>query len=298
MSTEQSYVGRGNFATTPPPTAQNAASHQSTADDRLSSIHVNPLTGQPNEVWKPLAGFETQYRISNLGNVWSNADRDYVKTWPNKDGDHCFIVRSGQKRISATIRVHRAVAEAFLPNPNGYDWVRRKVKDGKRNEVTNLRWEPSPRFNAKNRSATQATSTETKPLVPESDPEELLAEIPALLTIHDRTAGSKHRPAAVSILHIDIWYRNGLKGEINLTSPNLISGEFVEMQYFYMKQYFNKVGQWMELEAYQASICFPRPDGTINTVGVFDKVIFSPEKAYRTNQYCGCDTQKGGADVQ
>lgn len=94
-----------------------------------------------------------------------------------------------------------------------------------------------------------------------------------------------------SILHVDVWY-DGKQGEMNLIGPNLGWGEFIELQYIYLRQYFRKVGEMMKLEAYQASICSPREDGTFKIVATYEKVIFLPEDAFVPGQYWNC--QKGG----
>lgn len=104
----------------------------------------------------------------------------------------------------------------------------------------------------------------------------------------------KQGPAAISILHIDIWYNGGQKGEINLTAPNMIDGCYLDEQYYFLRQYFRKVGEWMNLESYQASICFPRPDGTIKVLAVCEKVDFSVIEPFKPGQHCDCQRQKGG----
>jgi len=98
-------------------------------------------------------------------------------------------------------------------------------------------------------------------------------------------AASKSQAATISILHVDVWFDGGKKAEINLTAPNMIDGAFIDEQYYHLRQYLKSVGQWMNLEAYQASICFPKPDGTIKVLGVYDKVDCST---------VACNCQKGG----
>lgn len=94
-----------------------------------------------------------------------------------------------------------------------------------------------------------------------------------------------------SILHIKFWYDKGKVGEINITGTNLVWGDFIETQYYYMREYFAKVGAWMKLEAYQANICALMADGTLKIIGTYDKVVFSARDAYRAGQYCTCNKE-------
>lgn len=79
------------------------------------------------EIWKDIKGFEGKYQISNLGRVKSlpklkrnkygviSAPEIIMKTW-EADG----YVRVNLRRDDGSIfnaRVHRLIAEAFIPNP-------------------------------------------------------------------------------------------------------------------------------------------------------------------------------------
>lgn len=70
------------------------------------------------------------YEISNFGNVKINGKSvDFSKQKINND--YCIV---------SCIRIHRAVAELFIPNPNNYPFV--DHIDGNRwnNNMNNLRW--------------------------------------------------------------------------------------------------------------------------------------------------------------
>lgn len=90
------------------------------------------------EEWRDMVGHEDLYKISNLGQIYSKlVDRivkssyDYAgyKIRTHKSGGKCFVTK-----------VHRAVALAFLPNPENKPYVNHEngVKDD--NRLCNLSW--------------------------------------------------------------------------------------------------------------------------------------------------------------
>ena len=100
-----------------------------------------------SEVWKDVIGFEGFYKVSNKGNVYSvgrkhargvNRGGRILKPVYDKDGySRVSLYKNG---IVTRKRTHRVVAEAFIPNPNGFPQVnhRDEVKDN--NNVENLEW--------------------------------------------------------------------------------------------------------------------------------------------------------------
>jgi len=80
------------------------------------------------EEWKDVDGYEGYYQVSNLGNVKSlkrrNRGVDMIMS-PIKGGGGGKY-RAVSFSVSGKIRkffVHRLVAKAFIPNPNGYSEV-------------------------------------------------------------------------------------------------------------------------------------------------------------------------------
>ena len=110
------------------------------------------------EVWKPVEGYEGLYEVSNLGNVRS-LDR-YVNHW---QGGKClkrgkllaFGYNAGGYRLvklcdngrERTHKVHRLVAQAFIPNPENLPWVNHKDENPANNTSVNLEW-CTPKYNA------------------------------------------------------------------------------------------------------------------------------------------------------
>ena len=96
------------------------------------------------EVWKDVVGFEGIYKVSSLGNVARvrNGSLRQLKKCPaggkhNRDYLYVSLTHREKVRFSS---VHRLVAEAFIPNPEGLPQVNHKDEDKFNNCVDNLEW--------------------------------------------------------------------------------------------------------------------------------------------------------------
>lgn len=106
------------------------------------------------EIWRDIRGYEGLYQCSNEGRVRS-LDR-VVKgirngkevTWhlrgelkgQRKNTDGHLVVKLCKNGVEDPRFVHKLVAEAFIPNPNGYDVVHHKDHNPTNNRVENLCW--------------------------------------------------------------------------------------------------------------------------------------------------------------
>lgn len=99
------------------------------------------------EIWRDIVGYKGQYQVSNLGRVKSLYINNYdintktfkkiereriLKPHDNKKG--YLIVKLNKK----SCKVHRLVAEAFIPNPNNLPQVNHKDENKENNRASNL----------------------------------------------------------------------------------------------------------------------------------------------------------------
>lgn len=95
-----------------------------------------------NECWRPIVGYEGWYEVSNLGNVRSFIDNHH------KIRDTPLILKPfklskgylGVSLLNKTFKIHRLVAQAFIPNPNSLPEVNHKDEDKNNNNYLNLEW--------------------------------------------------------------------------------------------------------------------------------------------------------------
>lgn len=91
-----------------------------------------------NEVWKDIEGYEGLYQVSNLGRVKSleriisdGRHRKERILKPYDDGNGYLRVELQSKPF----KLHRLVAQAFIPNPDNLPFVNHKDENPKNNRV-------------------------------------------------------------------------------------------------------------------------------------------------------------------
>lgn len=107
------------------------------------------------EVWKDIEGFEDLYQVSNFGQVRSlphpymsssKLGKLYTKQckgrilrqWISDDGYYCVTL--SKDGVHEHKRVHRLVAEAFIPNPDNLPYINHKDESRTNNLPSNLEW--------------------------------------------------------------------------------------------------------------------------------------------------------------
>ena len=89
------------------------------------------------EVWKKVENYPNYY-VSNLGRVKSLFHGKERLLSPREEWNGRLFVNLYKNGIMKSIKIHRLVASAFIPNPNNLPQVNHKDENPKNNVVTNL----------------------------------------------------------------------------------------------------------------------------------------------------------------
>lgn len=92
------------------------------------------------EHWKPIAGYEELYEVSDTGlvrSLWYGKKRILS---PGKQRDGYLAIMLCKDGIRKNLLVHRLVANAFIPNPKNLKTVNHIDEDKTNNNVSNLEW--------------------------------------------------------------------------------------------------------------------------------------------------------------
>lgn len=88
------------------------------------------------ERWKKIDGYDN-YSVSDMGRVRNDKKNIILKNVKILGYVTVNLCKNG---VSKKLKVHRLVAEAFLPNPNNYPIINHKNEIKDDNRVENLEW--------------------------------------------------------------------------------------------------------------------------------------------------------------
>lgn len=89
------------------------------------------------EIWTNVLGYGGAYEVSTWGRI-RNQDGDILTPYKNEKGYMKIGLTKNGK--CSKHRVHRLVAQAFIPNVAHYPEVNHKDGNKENNSVTNLEW--------------------------------------------------------------------------------------------------------------------------------------------------------------
>lgn len=115
------------------------------------------------EEWRPVVGYEGLYEVSNLGRVKSLRRNRVLMGGSDKDGYKRLALCYCNKREYKF--VHRIVAEAFIPNPEGLPQVNHKDENKTNNAVWNLEWCDAKYNNNYGTCRSRIAKKQSKPLI-------------------------------------------------------------------------------------------------------------------------------------
>ena len=92
------------------------------------------------EIWKDVAWYEWLYQVSSLGNVKSYYIKQIKNLTPWKDSKWYLFVNLYNSWNKKSYRVHRLVAQRFIPNPNNKPQVNHIDWNKLNNNIKNLEW--------------------------------------------------------------------------------------------------------------------------------------------------------------
>ena len=87
---------------------------------------------------KDIKGYEGLYAVTSCGKIWSYKNKKFLNPSTNKKGYFQVVLYKNGK--PKTHKVHRLLAEAYIPNPDNLPQVDHIDNDKTHNYINNLQW--------------------------------------------------------------------------------------------------------------------------------------------------------------
>ena len=87
---------------------------------------------------RDIVGYESLYAVTSCGKVWSYRRQKFLT--PSYDTNGYLKINLYKNGEQKTHKIHRLVAEAYLPNPNNLSDVDHIDNDRTHNYLNNLQW--------------------------------------------------------------------------------------------------------------------------------------------------------------
>ena len=140
------------------------------------------------EIWCPIKGYEGLYEVSDQGRVKSIGYGDDRILRPGREGCGYLQVGIYKNGEQKKCKVHRLVAQTFIPNPDNLPEVNHKDEDKENNSVQNLEW-CDRKYNQNYGTRTQRQSEKlSKPILQYTKSGKLVREWKSMMDVQ-RTLG-------------------------------------------------------------------------------------------------------------
>jgi hypothetical protein len=110
----------------------------------MKFIDATQFLSDPDMEWRDVVGFEGLYQVSSCGLVASLGNKTNHKLpillKPNTDKDGYYYVTLKDNKKGKTLKIHKLVATAFIPNHSSMEVINHIDENRQNNYYTNLEW--------------------------------------------------------------------------------------------------------------------------------------------------------------